>query len=58
LDKAEWTPLTYMDQIQNALKVLRDQGYVFGDLWPPNVMITMNRMYLCGTTHMASEWHG
>jgi serine/threonine protein kinase len=42
LDKAERTPPTLMDQIRNALKVLHDQGYVFGDLRPPNVMITKN----------------
>jgi hypothetical protein len=42
LDMAKRIPPTIMDQIRHALDILHDQGYVFGDLRPQNVMITKN----------------
>jgi RIO-like serine/threonine protein kinase len=48
LDKAKrhWhggVPATLKAQIQLALKHLYDNGFIFGDLQAPNVMITKNR---------------
>jgi RIO-like serine/threonine protein kinase len=42
LDQVKWIPPTFMGQIRCALDVLHGQGYVFGDLRGPNVMITKN----------------
>jgi serine/threonine protein kinase len=42
LDMANQIPPTLMDQIRHALDILHDQGYVFGDLRPQNIMITTN----------------
>jgi hypothetical protein len=42
LDQVKQIPLTFMDQIPHALDVFHGQGYVFGDLWGPIIMITKN----------------
>jgi serine/threonine protein kinase len=40
--KLNRVPATLEDQIERALKHLHDNEFVFGDLRPPNVMITKN----------------
>ena len=40
LDQAKQIPPTFMDQVRHALDVLHGQGYVFGDLRGPNILIT------------------
>ena len=42
LDQVKQIPPTFMHQIRRALDVLHGQGYVFGDLREPNIMITKN----------------
>ena len=45
LDKAKelgQVPKTLQAQVTTALRHLHDDGFVFGDLRPPNIMITMN----------------
>ena len=41
-DQAKQIPPTFVDQIRRALDILHSQGYVFGDLRGPNIMITKN----------------
>jgi len=42
LNRATRIPSTFKDRIRHALNVLHDQGYIFGDLRQPNVMVTKN----------------
>jgi serine/threonine protein kinase len=43
LDKAKRIPPMSRDCIRHALDLLHKSGYVFGDLRPPNVMVTKNQ---------------
>ena len=61
LDKAKQISPTFMDQIRRALDVLHGQGYVFGDLRGPNILITKNEEvklinFDCAGVHMKSQY--
>ena len=42
LDQVKQNPLTFMHQIWHTLDILHGQGYIFGDIQEPNIMITKN----------------
>jgi Lipopolysaccharide core biosynthesis protein (WaaY) len=42
MDKAKRIPPNLMDRVRGALDILHHDGYVFGDLRQPNIMITKN----------------
>ena len=56
LDKAKHVRPTLMGQLRRALDVLHGQGYVFGDLRGPNIMITKNEKVKLTCVHMKSRY--
>lgn len=42
LDSLTHVPPNFRDRIQHALNVLHNQGYIFGDSWQLNIIITKN----------------